>query len=242
MASMCARTRLPDLVRNKKGDPAGQPSPDLRDVSGGTASYGDSMRKVVDWYFHLLKATMVFCLVMMVVLVFGNVVLRYGFNSGITVSEELSRMFFVYLTFIGAIVAMREHLHLGVDSLVKKLPVLGKKACFIASQSLMLYACWLFGQGSWQQTLINLHVVAPVSGMSMGVFYGVGMLFSASAGAIILYDLYRVLSGRIADEELVMVKESEEQMEIEELNKELGAQAGIALPDVRAEAHAGGRG
>ena len=54
----------------------------------------------------------------MVVLVFGNVVLRYGFNSGITVSEELSRWLFVWLTFLGAIVALREHGHLGTDMLV----------------------------------------------------------------------------------------------------------------------------
>ena len=52
----------------------------------------------------------------MVVLVFGNVVLRYGFNSGITVSEELSRWLLVWLTFLGAIVAVREHAHLGVDT------------------------------------------------------------------------------------------------------------------------------
>lgn len=199
------------------------------------------MQKIVEWYFHLLKVTMVFCLAMMVVLVFSNVVLRYGFNSGITVSEELSRMFFVYLSFIGAIVAMREHLHLGVDSLVNRLPIMGKKACFVVSQVLMLYACWLFGQGSWQQTMINLHVLAPVSGMSMGIFYGVGMLFSVSSGAIILYDLYRVLSGKISDEELVMVKESEEQVELEELKKELGTQTAMTLSDVPHKAHAGGR-
>lgn len=199
------------------------------------------MEKIVEWYFRLLKVTMVFCLVMMVILVFGNVVLRYGFNSGITVSEELSRMFFVYLTFIGAIVAMREHLHLGVDSLVSRLPVLGKKVCLVASQVLMLYACWLFGQGSWQQTLINLHVVAPVSGMSMGIFYGVGMLFSVSAGGIILYDLYRVLAGKIADEELVMVKESEEAAEFEALQKELDRESGLHLPGHPAKAHTGGQ-
>jgi TRAP-type C4-dicarboxylate transport system permease small subunit len=195
----------------------------------------------VEWYFRLLKVTMVFCLVMMVILVFGNVVLRYGFNSGITVSEELSRMFFVYLTFIGAIVAMREHLHLGVDSLVSRLPVLGKKACLVVSQVLMLYACWLFGQGSLQQTLINLHVVAPVSGMSMGIFYGVGILFSVSAGGIILYDLYRVLAGKISDEELVMVKESEEAAEFEALQKELDREPGLSLPAHAAKAHTGGR-
>ena len=36
-----------------------------------------------------------------------EVVLRYGFGSGIDISEELSRFFFVWLIFLGAIVAMR---------------------------------------------------------------------------------------------------------------------------------------
>ena len=86
----------------------------------------------------------------------------------------------------------------------------------------MLYACWLFGQGSWQQTVINLNVAAPVSGMSMGFFYGVGILFSVTSGAVILHDLYSVMTGKISDDELIMVKESEELAEFEELQKELG--------------------
>ena len=89
------------------------------------------MQKVVEAYFHLLKFAIVVCLALMVVLVFGNVVLRYGFNLGITVSEEVSRWLFVWMTFLGAIVALREHGHLGVDTLVKRLPLLGKKACLV---------------------------------------------------------------------------------------------------------------
>ncbi len=64
----------------------------------------------------------------MVLMVFGNVVLRYVFNSGITVSEELSRFFFVWLTFIGAVVAMREGTHLGMDTVVARLPRGGRVA------------------------------------------------------------------------------------------------------------------
>ena len=63
----------------------------------------------------------------MVVLVFGNVVLRYAFNSGITVSEELSRWLFVWLTFLGAIVALREHGHLGTEVLVSRLGPRGRQ-------------------------------------------------------------------------------------------------------------------
>jgi TRAP-type C4-dicarboxylate transport system permease small subunit len=179
------------------------------------------MHKVVEAYFHLLKVVMVLCLLGMVVMVFGNVVLRYGFNSGITVSEEVSRLFFLYLTFLGAIVAMREHLHLGIDSVVKRLPRSGKKFCLIASQLLMLFITWLFLQGSWQQTVINWTVKMPVTGISMAAFYGVGLIFSVSVGLILLYDLYRAVTNQLTDKDLVIVKESEEAAELEELENEL---------------------
>ena len=179
------------------------------------------MGKIVEGYFHLLKFLIVLLLALMVVLVFGNVVLRYGFNTGITISEELSRWFFVYVTFLGAIVAMREHAHLGVDSLVRRLSPLGKKICFIVSQLLMLFATWLFLQGSWLQTNINLHNSAPVSGLSVGIVYAAGIIFSVSVLLILLGDLYRVVSGKASEQDLVMVKDSEEQEQLEELQKEL---------------------
>jgi TRAP-type transport system small permease protein len=53
-----------------------------------------------------------------VAMVFGNVMLRWFADSGILISEEMSRFFFVWLTFIGAVVVMRENAHLGVDALV----------------------------------------------------------------------------------------------------------------------------
>lgn len=168
------------------------------------------MTKAIEACFRLLKLILVLCLAGMVILVFGNVVLRYAFNSGITVSEEVARLLFLYSTFLGAIVAMRERLHLGVDSLVRRLPLLGKKLCLVTSHLLMLFACALVLQGSWKQTMINLHVKLPVTGLSAAVVYGVGLIFSVCVGFILLADLFRLLSGRMADEELVAVRETEE--------------------------------
>ncbi|WP_122588410.1 TRAP transporter small permease [Pseudomonas viridiflava] len=167
------------------------------------------MTKIVDLYFKLLKLLIVLCMVAMVVLVFGNVVLRYAFNSGISVSEELSRWFFVWMIFLGALVAMKERGHLGLDSLVKRLPSMGRRICLITGQLLMLYICWLISSGSWQQAVINLHVVAPASGFSMAVFYAAGLVFGVSAAAILLYQLYLALSGRLDEGALVMVRENE---------------------------------
>jgi TRAP-type C4-dicarboxylate transport system permease small subunit len=105
------------------------------------------IQNLLDRLCRVLSFVMVIFLAAMVVMVFGNVVLRYAFNSGITVSEELSRWLFVWMTFLGALVALRTHHHLGTDSLVARLPVAGKKICLGASHLLMLYLCWLMFQG-----------------------------------------------------------------------------------------------
>ena len=150
------------------------------------------------------------CLAIMVVLVFGNVVLRYTANSGITVSEELSRWLFVWLTFMGAVVALREHGHLGTDVLVSRLPAVGKKVCLVLAQVAMLYVSWLLLKGSWAQMAINADTEAPVTGASVGIFYASGVLMGGSAIAILLRDLLRTLFVPLSDNELVMVQESEE--------------------------------
>src|SRR3954471_13418497 len=124
------------------------------------------MTRVIDGYFWLLKVLIALFLAIMVVLVFGNVVLRYAFNSGITVSEEVSRWLFVWVTFLGAIVALKEHAHLGTDMLVARLPLFGKKACLVVGQLLMLSIAWLLLDGSVEQARINWDVAAPVTGMS----------------------------------------------------------------------------
>ncbi|WP_343735551.1 TRAP transporter small permease [Acidovorax sp.] len=150
------------------------------------------------------------CLAIMVVLVFGNVVLRYTMNSGITVSEELSRWLFVWLTFMGAVVALREHGHLGTDVLVSRLPAVGKKVCLVLAQVAMLYVSWLLLKGSWAQMVINADTEAPVTGASVGIFYASGVLMGGSAIAILLRDLLCTLFVPLSDNELVMVQESEE--------------------------------
>lgn len=82
----------------------------------------EQLKKVLDSVFvWVLKLAMVL-LVAMVVLVFLNVVLRYGFNSGIHWSEEISLVIVIWFTFIAMALGVKESLHINVDILPKKLP------------------------------------------------------------------------------------------------------------------------
>ena len=167
------------------------------------------MTRIIDGYCRLLDALVALALALMVVLVFGNVVLRYGFNSGITISEEVSRWLFLWMTFLGAVVALKEHAHLGSDMLVSRLPRTGKRICLVVGQLLMLYVTWLVFQGSLAQTRINWDATAPVTGLPLAIVYASGVVFAVSAAVLLIRDTWRALSGRARDEELVMVKEEE---------------------------------
>ncbi|MDM0075830.1 TRAP transporter small permease [Variovorax sp. J2P1-59] len=175
------------------------------------------MNRWIDRCCTGIEAVIAFFLAVMVVLVFGNVVLRYGFNSGITVSEEVSRWLFIWVTFLGAVVALKEHGHLGVDMVVQKLPPLGKKICLALGHLIMLYIVWLLFQGSLAQARINWDVTAPVTGASMAVVYSSGIVFSVLAAFILALDLYRLLTGQIAEKDLVMVQESEEAVQLQQI-------------------------
>ena len=169
-----------------------------------------SRSRVADSLFKVLEAFLAVCMVAMVIMVFGNVVLRYLFNSGITVSEEMSRIVFIWLVFVGAIVAMREQAHLGIDTLVTRLPRLGKKVCLAISDVLMLMCCGLFFWGTWLQHEVNATNIAPVTGLNMIWVYGMGYVTSIGIGLLIVHKLWRLATGRLTDEELVEVRESEE--------------------------------
>jgi TRAP-type transport system small permease protein len=170
---------------------------------------------LINTYCRLLEALVFLTLAAMVVMVFGNVVLRYVFNSGITVSEELSRWCFVWMTFLGAIVGLKEHGHLGTDMLVSRLGRHGKLICLVVSQVLMLYISWVLLKGALEQTKINWEVEAPVTGWSMAVVYMAGVVFGVSALVLLARELWRTLTGQLSEQELVMVQESEDLAHIE---------------------------
>jgi TRAP-type C4-dicarboxylate transport system permease small subunit len=177
-----------------------------------TAHPDSLLERALAAYCRVLEGLIVAALAAMVVMVFGNVVLRYAFNSGITLSEELSRWLFVWMIFLGAVVAIRENAHLGTDLLVGRLGPTGKKVCLALAETGMLSCCGLVFAGSLAQTKINLEVEAPASGLSMAWLTTGGLVFAVSAFVLHAAKLARLLSGRLGADELVTVQESEDRL------------------------------
>jgi TRAP-type C4-dicarboxylate transport system permease small subunit len=160
------------------------------------------MQRMIDYLFRPLEVAIVVLLAAMVIMVFGNVVLRYGFNTGIVVSEEMSRYLFVWLTFIGAVVTFRENSHMGVETLVRQFPRFGRMFCMVASNAIIFFCSAVFFWGTWMQAPINASMTAPVTGLSMIWVYGVGFFTGGAMAIIALIRIVRVLTGHITDEEI----------------------------------------
>ena len=168
------------------------------------------VQKLIDGYCKAINVLIAAIMAVMVVLVFGNVFMRYAMNSGFTISEELSRWLFVWLTFLGAVVAIRENAHLGTDMLVGKLGPKGKRICMGLSLLLMLYCLWLVFKGSYDQSMVNWDSTSAVMEVSMGYFYASGIVFAVLGAPILLLDLWRLMTGQIDDDHLMLIQESEE--------------------------------
>lgn len=144
------------------------------------------MKRFAQFVGKILEMFVVFILSVMAILVFLNVVLRYGFNSSINMTEEVSRYMFVWLTFLAAVLAFGDNQHVNVTILTDKLSQNGRNLLGIFTDSLMLYCCYLIIDGSWILFQLNLTNLAPISGLPQGITYFAGVTAGGLIGILLI--------------------------------------------------------
>lgn len=153
------------------------------------------MARLKFWLERALEYSMAAMLAVMVALVFGNVVLRYVFGSGIASAEEISRLMFVWLVFLGATLALRQHKHLGLELIQARLPRSWRRACAVVGHLLMLYALWLFVSGSWTQLKIGLTTYSTILRFPMAFYAAAGFFPAIAMIGLVVVNLVRILTG-----------------------------------------------
>jgi gluconokinase len=133
------------------------------------------------------------CLGVMAVSVFVNVVLRYGFGSGIAASEELSRLLFVWMVFIGATGAYPLGEHMAFTSLIG---LLQRRPAAMALASsvirlLVLLGCVLVGWGAWQQVVVGMDSTSVVLHYPVALLPLPALLCAVAIGAMALVELIK---------------------------------------------------
>jgi TRAP-type transport system small permease protein len=142
-----------------------------------------------------VEVILVLLLAGMVAMVFTNVVLRYGFNLNLPGLEEMSRYFFVWLTFVGAVLTFREHGHIGVEALVKRFGRRGRLVLMLITNVIIVGCMGVLFYGTWLQHDINATMFAPISRISMIWVFGIAYFTSIGIGLIAVMRIVRILTG-----------------------------------------------
>lgn len=168
--------------------------------------------KIITSTLNVLIAT---SLSLMAIFVFTNVIMRYFFKSGLIWAEELSRLCFMWLIFLGSIVAFKENGHLGVDTLVQRLSVKGRRILFVINSIIILATLALLAIGSWDLSILNLNQSTPTLLIPYAYVYISGVVMSVGIAIIVIHKLYRLLANKMDDSDLVMITDSEEREKVE---------------------------
>lgn len=157
------------------------------------------MQKIGNWLQRLIEMLMAVMLSVMVISVFVNVVLRYAAGTGVASSEELSRLLFVWLVCLGAILASAENRHLGFDLVQSRLSARGQQACAWIARALMVYPLWLLIEGSLEQVKVGVGIFSPVMGYPLALAAASVLVMAVAMLVLLVVDGARALKGRHDD-------------------------------------------
>ncbi len=159
---------------------------------------------------EMMKYLTAIMLATMAILVFGNVLMRYFLNSSVTWAEEVSRFVFIWMIFLGAIIAFKDNEHLGVDTIVSRLSLRGRRRLFVVNSLIILATMALTLHGSIGLRILNTDQSSPAIGLPYAYIYSSGIVISIGIGLIAIYRIVMLITGRLNDEDLVMTTDSEE--------------------------------
>jgi C4-dicarboxylate transporter DctQ subunit len=150
----------------------------------------------------------------MTLLTFTQVVLRYGFNSGFVWALEATTYLFGWLILFGISYCVRVHAHIGIDLLVKSLPLAARRIAGLIAIALCLLYAGLMTYGAWGyiERLMRLGITAediPVQRWLLTVILPIGFVL---LGIRLLEQAIPILKGEakgfeLADEAAEMLHE-----------------------------------
>ncbi len=101
-------------------------------------------------FFNKLEENIIaLLLVSMTLLVFVEVILRFGFHTGFMWIEELTLHISAWMVLFGVSYGVRVGAHIGVDALVKNVSLPLQRIFGIIAVSLSMLYCALIGYGAW---------------------------------------------------------------------------------------------
>ena len=157
--------------------------------------------------FRVIEIMIAIFLGMMILLVFMNVIGRYVFSVGFVWSEEIARLCFIFLVYLGSIEAMRDNRHLMIDTVMLKVPKLFQMIIYAFSQAAIIWLMSILTAGAWGLVMQNRNNVWIATRFPSYIVHFFGCLLGASIVIISLANLVRLFVFKTSVSELIKIRD-----------------------------------
>jgi TRAP-type C4-dicarboxylate transport system permease small subunit len=165
------------------------------------------MNKILDAIFKVIEIMIALFLALMIFLVFLNVAGRYLFNIGFVWSEEISRLCFIFLVYLGSIEAMRDNRHLMIDTLMLKAAKPAQIAIYTLVQLCIIWLMTIQIRGSWGLVIQNRNNRWVATGFPAHIVHFFGVILGVSITIIAVFNLIRLFVFKTPVEELIRIRD-----------------------------------
>jgi TRAP-type C4-dicarboxylate transport system permease small subunit len=176
------------------------------------------VKKLLDTLFKGVEILIAFFLAVMIILVFTNVVFRYVFSKGFAWSEEIARLCFIYLVYLGSIGAMRDNRHLLIDSVLVRVPVMWQKIIYALVQAGIIWLMAILTMGSWGLVVQNLRDRWVATQFPTFLVYAIGMVTGIAIAIIAVANLCRLVIFRIPVPELIKIRDDSDADQVQAMD------------------------
>lgn len=149
------------------------------------------MDRIVNEIEKLYSLVLLIGFIAMMLVIGGNVLLRYMFSYSITWSNSFGRYAYIYIVFMGTAVGYKQDGHAVVGIVYDAVPAAGKVIFDVFHYILMiLYSLFLILRGT-QYAISMWPTIDPILHLSLGIVY---LAVPISAFALLLFSLSRLIN------------------------------------------------
>ena len=150
------------------------------------------MKSLLNRLFRVIEIMIAVFLGLMIGLVFINVIARYVFSVGFVWSEEIARLCFIFLVYLGSIEAMRDNRHLLVDTLLIRAPKLLQTGIYAFTQIAIIWMMVILTQGAWRLVIQSRNNVWVATNFPSYIVHFFGCILGAAIVIIAASNLIRL--------------------------------------------------
>lgn len=187
----------------------------------------NALSRFVSVMFKGLEIIISAGLLLMIVLTFFNVLIRYanyipgwgdlGISRSLMrmtgVNAEIARIGFIYMVYLGSIIAARDNKHLMIDTLIMKVPPAVQKILYVIIQLIIMFLMGYTATGAWRIATRNINDFWVATHFPVFLIHFAGVLLGVAFIVISIANLFRLFVYKESVVKLFTGAELEEEKE-----------------------------